>query len=47
MPLVAIAAYNRLQQLENEYETLKENDPAELQKIVNLTQVRSLSGGCR
>eukprot|EP00752_Nemacystus_decipiens_P007993 g7141.t1 len=29
----------RLQQLENEYETLKENDPAELQKIVNLTQV--------
>eukprot|EP00903_Cladosiphon_okamuranus_P011848 g11131.t1 len=29
----------RLQQLEDEYETLKENDPAELQKVVNLTQV--------
>lgn len=31
--------YHRLQQLEKEYETLKENDPAELQKAVSLTQV--------
>lgn len=40
-PLVMFAAYCRLQQLESEYETLKENDPAELQKVVNLTQVRT------
>ncbi len=31
--------YRRLQQLEKEYETLRENDPAELQKAVSLTQV--------
>lgn len=28
-----------MQQLEKEYETLKENDPAELQKAISLTQV--------
>ena len=39
--LVMFAAYCRLQQLESEYEMLKENDPAELQKVVNLTQVRT------
>lgn len=30
---------NRMQQLEKEYQTLKENDPAELQKAISLTQV--------
>ncbi|CAN0063618.1 unnamed protein product [Pylaiella littoralis] len=29
----------RMQQLEKEYQTLKENDPAELQKAISLTQV--------
>lgn len=30
----------RMQQLEKEYDTLKENDPAELQKATALTEVR-------
>ena len=47
MPLVVFAVYCRLQQLETEYETLKENDPAELQKIVALTQVSSVDGKLR
>lgn len=29
----------RMQQLEKEYETLKENDPAELQKAISLIEV--------
>lgn len=31
----------RLQELEKEYESLKENDPAELEKVTRLTQVSS------
>lgn len=30
---------HRLQMLEKEYDTLKENDPAELEKVSRLTQV--------
>lgn len=43
LSLVVFAVSYRMQQLEKEYETLKENDPAELQKAVSLTQV----GSCR
>lgn len=30
---------SRVQELEKEYDALKENDPAELQRVVDLTQV--------
>lgn len=40
LSIIRIHVPNRIQDLKKEYDTLKENDPAELQKVVDLTQVR-------